>query len=200
MRSFFSNAAYATWIQSVILVITVVVALLTIRANHHENSVNNTNQVLQRYYTGSPTLFSYTNDLVSAQWSVVQNAKHKIPNYDSEQDRDFVKLFEVAHPLVLEKFEKEPILRQKYEALQPFFVATVLCVDAEACDQPSTVALLGEDIRRFYNAVCAYQGKDKASASDTQHLISFLVNAAHFTDLYHDYFCPEQVEPLLNPH
>jgi hypothetical protein len=77
VKSFLSNPAYATWVQSVFLAITVVAAFLTIKENHHDNAVNNVNQAVQRYYSGSPTLFSYTNDLFVAQSALVQEAKKK---------------------------------------------------------------------------------------------------------------------------
>lgn len=188
MRSFFSNAVYATWFQSVILVVTVYMAMLTIRANHHENAVNNANQVVQRYYVGSPTLFSYTNDLSHAQYSVVQDAKAKILNYNPDHDKNLIKLFEVARPMVLKKFNEDEDLRHKYEAVEPYFVSTVVCVDAGACDEGTIVNLLAEDLRRFYNAVCSYQSGDQDSAGDSYRLVFFLVKRAHFADLYQHYF------------
>src|SRR5262249_38416859 len=154
-------------------------------------------QAFQRYYAGPPTLFSYTNDLTHAQHSVVQDAKAKIPNYKLDTDEKFINLFKVARPMVLEKFKQDEDLRRKYEAVEPYFVSTVVCVDAGACDEGTIVDLLAEDLRRFYNAVCSYQSGDPDSAGDSQQLVRFLVERAHFTDLYQHYFCREEVESFL---
>jgi hypothetical protein len=100
--------------------------------------------------------------------------------------------------MVLKKFEQDPLLRQKYEAVEPYFVSTVLCVNSGACDERTTIELLKDDILGFYNAVCAYTSGDQGSKKDSQLLISFLVKQAGIAVSPDNYFCPEEAEKLLN--
>jgi hypothetical protein len=201
MKNFFSNSGYATWFQSVIVVLSVLVAALAISSSDRQASVSNTITITQHYFTGTPALVEQASELRREQFNAVQEAKKKIPNYSTDADSTFAELFKVARPLVNSKIKNDDHLRKQYEAVEPYFILVVLCVNSGACSARVVNASLSEEIRAFYNAVCAYQEElERAQKNDrdSQLFVQFLTKTAGYTDLNRHYFCREKAAHYLN--
>jgi hypothetical protein len=136
------------------------------------------------------------------QFSIVKLTEKSINNYSRDTDPNLIKLFEVARPLVLKKMTEDSggDLRREYQIVEPYFLSVALCVEAGACDTKATVLLLAEEMQAFYNAVCPYHEELERTSNnqgDSAHILSFLINVAHYTNIYKDYFCRERVIQLL---
>jgi hypothetical protein len=188
LRTFFSNGGYATWIQSVIIIVSVLVAIYSIRETESNLSVTNSVGLAQKYFTEQPMLASANLRLRISQFGQVQEAKKTINGYDEKADAGFDRLFEAARPLVRKKIEDTPALQNDYHALDFFFSAMFICTSAAVCDRPISVRLLALEVLGFFNAVCPYMGSDE----DTPRYIAFLVESANYRDS-NQYFCRDRL-------
>jgi hypothetical protein len=75
LRAFFSNGGYATWIQTVVVAVSVGVAVLAIRETDTNQSIANSSLLAQKYFSEKPTLASGSLHLRIAQFVQVQEAK-----------------------------------------------------------------------------------------------------------------------------
>jgi len=182
---FFSNGGYATWFQSLIIVVSVIVAVYAIQATDTNQSKTNSVLFAQRYFTDRPTLANAALRLRISQYVQVQEAKKMIAGYDDRKDTGFGGLFEVARPLVRQKIQSSSELQADYQAVNDFFSGFLVCVGAGVCDRTTGVRLLGWELLGFYNAVCPY------------HDLSFLVDSAHYKDPDTQYFCRDRLTRLL---
>ena len=60
---FFSNAALATWVQNVIIVISVIVAVITLKDSDVNLRIANSTAFAQRYVLDKPSLSVYAAEL-----------------------------------------------------------------------------------------------------------------------------------------
>jgi hypothetical protein len=200
IADFFSNGGYATWFQSLIIVVSVIVAVYAIQATDTNQSKTNSVLFAQRYFTDRPTLANATLRLRVSQYVQVQEAKKMIVGYDDRKDIGFGGLFEVARPLVRQKIQSNSELQADYQAVNDFFSGFLVCVGAGVCDRATGVRLLGWELLGFYNAVCPYQesvSRDYGYDEDSDRYLSFLVDSAHYNDPDTQYFCRDRLTRLL---
>jgi hypothetical protein len=190
MRAFFSNGGYATWFQSLVVVISVAVAAWAIRQTDINMAVSNSVGLAQRYFTERPPLASANLRLRISQYMQVQEAKKSFaPRYDPQMDQDYSRLFEVAQPLVSKEIIEKTSLQDDYNALNDFFSAVLICVENTVCDRATTVKLLAWEILGYYNAVCPFMkegarkyGRDE----DSPRYLGFLLTVYDDRKMY---FC-----------
>ena len=203
IAAFLSNGGYATWFQSLIIVVSVVVAVYAVQETDSNQSKTNSVLFAQRYFTERPTLANAALRLRISQYVQVQEAKKMIDGYDDRKDADFGGLFEVARPLVRQKIKSSPELQADYQAVNDFFSGFLVCVGAGVCDRATGVRLLGWELLGFYNAVCPYQesvARDYGYDEDSDRYLSFLVDSAQYRDLGTQYFCREKLTRFLAKH
>jgi hypothetical protein len=194
LRAFFSNGGYATWFQTLVVVLSVVVAIIAMRETDNNQSIANSTILAQKYFSEKPTLASASLRLRISQYVQVQEAKKTFQSYDSSHDTDFVALFERARPLVRKRINDSNDLQSDYQALNDFFSGLLVCVDAQVCDKATAVKLLGLELLGFYNAVCPYleeQGINFGYDEDSERYLTFLVDYAHYNRP--DFFCREKL-------
>jgi len=203
IADFFSNGGYATWFQSLIIVVSVVVAVYAIKATDSNQAKTNSVLFAQRYFTERPTLANATLRLRISQYVLVQEARKKIPGYDDRKDIGFGGLFEVARPLVRQRIESNSELQADYQAVNDFFSGFLVCVSAGVCDRATGVRLLAWELLGFYNAVCPYQeslAREYGYDEDSDRYLSFLVYSAEYRDPDTQYFCRDRLTRLLAKH
>ena len=201
MGKFFSNAGRATWAQTLVVLVSVVVALITLHRNAEDRRVTASLEFSRRYFLDQPPLSVAAGHLRNVQYSVVQEAKTKIPKYNQTTDKaaGFTQLFAAAQPMVMEKIKSDSELAKQYDAVANFFRAAILCVDAGSCDGDTMVKLLASEMLAFYNAVCPYMEYDEDSYNyeDTSPVfLQFLVNRANRRD-EKGYFCRVKLQTFL---
>jgi hypothetical protein len=203
IATFFSNGGYATWFQSLIIIVSVIVAVYAIQATDSSQSRRNSVLFAQRYFTDRPTLANAALRLRISQYLQVQEAKKRISGYDDRKDAGFGELFEVARPLVRQKIVDTPELQADYQAVNDFFSGLLVCIGAGVCDRATAVRLLGWELLGFYNAVCPYQesvARTYGYDEDSDRYLGFLVDSAHYMDPDKQYFCRDRLTSLLAKH
>jgi hypothetical protein len=188
---FFSNAAFATWVQNVIIVISVIVAVLTLKDSDVNLRIANSTAFAQRYVLDKPSLSVYAADLRVAQFEAVQDAKRQISNLNG--------LFEIARPLVLNRIRSDSKLTSKYSDVANFFRSFIACVDSNVCDRDTAKKLLSSELLAFYNAVCPYieyQEQTFNHEDESPQFLDFLVNSSGHTDA-EEYFCRAKLGAFL---
>ena len=199
MRAFLSNGGYATWFQTLVVAISVLVAVVAIRESDTNQTVSNSSLLAQKYFSDKPTLASASLRLRISQYVQVQEAKKILGNYDSGKDPNFIALFQTARPLVKNKIEASAELQADYQALSDFFSGMLVCVEAGVCDRATAVKLLGWELLGFYNAVCPYQeelARSYGYDEDSARYLTFLVEYAHYKQP--EFFCREKIA-LVQP-
>jgi hypothetical protein len=199
---FFSNAAYATWAQTVIIVCGVLVAVVAMRHTDQTASVTNSMLFSQRYFLEKPSVSNVSLALRTKQFEIVQQAKTKISGYNDENERQagWENVFRIARPLVAENIRNDPELKAKYEAGYDFFTSLFICLETEACDKVTATRMLAVEAKGFYNATCPYMEYLEAKYGhdeESPRFFDFLVGVAGFKDLKSDYFCREKVRAYL---
>jgi hypothetical protein len=197
----FSNAGWATWVQTLVVLIGVVIALITLHRSVEDRRVTASLEFSHRYFLGDRPLSVTAGHLRNVQYLVVQDAKRKIPNYNqtTEKAAGFTQLFATAQPMVLDKIKSDIELGKQYDAVASFFRAAVLCVEAGACDEDTMVKLLAPEMLAFYNAVCPYIEYDEDSYNDedtSSVFLRFLVNSGNYRD-EKMYFCRVKLQIYL---
>jgi hypothetical protein len=198
---FFSNAAFATWVQNVIIVISVIVAVLTLKDSDVNLRIANSTAFAQRYVLDKPSLSVYAADLRVAQFEAVQDAKRQISNFDQDRARadNWNGLFEIARPLVLNRIRSDSKLTSKYSDVANFFRSFIACVDSNVCDRDTAKKLLSSELLAFYNAVCPYieyQEQTFNHEDESPQFLDFLVNSSGHTDA-EEYFCRAKLGAFL---
>ena len=201
MEKFFSNAGWATWSQTLVVLVGVVFALITLHRSAEDRRVTASLEFSRRYFLDQPPLSIIAGHLRNVQYSVVQDAKKKIPNYNQTTDKaaGFAQLFSAAQPMVMDKIKSDSELAKQYDAVANFFRAAALCVEAGACDGDTMVKLLASEMLAFYNAVCPYMEYDEDSYKDEDTspvFLRFLVKRASYRD-EKDYFCRVKLQTYL---
>ncbi len=192
LKAFFSNGGYATWVQSVIVIVSVFVAIYAIKETDTNVAVSNAVGLAQKYFTDKPTTASASLRLRIAQYEQVQVAKKQIVGYDQKKDGNLDGLFEVARPLVLKSISENSNLQDDYHVLNDFFSGVMLCVANNVCDQATSVKLLSDEILGFYNAACPYMeeiGKTYSHDENSPRYIAFLIEKARIGTDKSQYFC-----------
>ena len=201
MKAFFSNGGYATWFQTIVVVISVIVAVLAIKSSDTNQTVSNSTLLAQKYFADKPALASASLRLRISQYVQVQEAKKTFPVYEAKSDPNFGSLFERARPFVRKKIEDSTDLQADYLALNDFFSGVLVCVEAGVCDKGSAVKLLGWEMLGFYNAVCPYQEEQSRAFGydeDSERYLTFLVDYAHYKSP--DFFCRERLTTHVSLH
>jgi hypothetical protein len=201
MGKFFSNAGWATWAQTLFVLVGVVVALITLHRSVEDRRVTTSLDFSRRYFLDERPLSVIAGHLRNIQYLVVQDAKKKIVNYNQTTDKaaGFTQLFDTAQPMVMHKIKSDTELVKQYSVAAYFFRAAVLCVEAGACDGDTMVNLLASEMLAFYNAVCPYMEYDENlfNNEDTSPVfIRFLVNQANYRD-EKLYFCRVKLQTYL---
>jgi len=196
ITDFLSNGGYATWFQSLIVVVSVVVAVYAIKESDTNVAVSNTVELAQKYFTDKPTLASASLRLRIAQYQAVQEAKKKIADYDQTADANLDRLFKAARPLVVKQISETKSLLDDYRSVDDFFSGVLVCVKNSVCDQTISVKLLGWEMLGFYNAACSYMewsGREYKYDEDSPRYVAYLVDFAGYKDANKQYFCRDQL-------
>jgi hypothetical protein len=196
LASFFSNGGYATWFQSLIVVLSVLVAVYAIKETDTNVVVSNAVGLAQKYFTEKPTLASANLRLRVSQFELVQEAKKQIDGYDPQRDAHFDRLFEVARPLVRKQIINTPGLKDDFNAVNDFFSAVFVCVANGVCDQRTSVKLLAREVLGFYNATCPYMQETNlkyGDDDDSRRYIAFLVGFANLKAEKSQFFCRDEL-------
>jgi hypothetical protein len=202
VAAFFSNAAYATWAQTALVVISIFVAVIALRHTDRAIGVTNSTLLAQRYFLDHPSGVQASLVLRTRQYEMVQEAKKKIPNYDDKKasQAGWEDVFVIARPLVTARIKDDPKLRDDYVTGRNFFTSLFVCVESGACDRDTAVEMLGEEARGFYLATCSYMERTDSGFEgdeDSQNFVAFLVDYAHFRDSQKYYFCRTKVDEYL---
>jgi hypothetical protein len=194
--TFFSNAGYATWFQSLIVILSVGVAAYAIRETSANVAISNSVTLAQKYFTDKPTLASASLRLRISQFQQVQEAKKTITNYDPQRDRNFDRLFEAARPLVRKQIVDNLSLQDDYNALNDFFSSVFICVSNGVCEGITSVKLLASEVYGFYNAACPFMEETALkykNDEDSPRYIAFLVRVAGYGTDRKNYFCRDEL-------
>jgi hypothetical protein len=198
-----TNPSHAAWVQNIIIVISVAVAVITLRTTNANLAVSNSVTFAQKYYLEKPSVANAALTLRIAQYDVVKGVKATIPNYDSKMDKGWGQLFEKARPLVAAKILSDKSLQDAYIQGQSFFSSLILCVAASVCDPQTSVKLLGEEMLGFYNATCPYM-EDRENqygmVEDSPRFVAFLVKIVGYTNPEEHFFCREKAILFLENH
>lgn len=198
--AFFSNGGYATWVQSLIVVGSVAVAIYAIKDSDTNVTVTNSLDLAKKYFTDKPTLASASLRLRISQYQQVQQAKKSIGGYDAKKDPGFAQLFRVAAPLVVQQIQQNSNLQDDYNSLNDFFSGLTICVTNKVCDPSTSVNLLAWEVLGFYNAVCPYMEEVSHQFrydEDSPRYVAFLVKAG-YRDQESLYFCKDAVAVYLS--
>lgn len=185
LAAFLSNGGYATWFQSLIVVVSVAVAVWAIKETDTNAAVSTSVGLAEKYFTEKPTLASASLRLRISQYQQVQEAKKTINGYDPKNDPDYTQLFKTAQPLVAAQISKNSNLQDDYNVLNDFFSAVLICAKNRVCDQTTSIKLLAWEILGYYNAVCPFMkdyGRQFGYDEDTPRYIAFLVGVAGYAD------------------
>jgi hypothetical protein len=196
LTSFFSNAGYATWVQSLIIIVSVGVAAYAIRETDTNVAISNSVALAQKYFTDKPTLASASLRLRISQFQQVQEAKKLISNYDPQTDRNYDHLFEAARPRVRKQISETASLQEDYNTLNDFFSAVFICVSNGVCDRTTSVKLLALEVLSFYNAVCPFMeeaAQKYKNDEDSPRYIAFLIGVAGYSADRSNYFCRDHL-------
>lgn len=194
LRAFFSNGGYATWFQTLVVVLSVVVAIVAIRKGDANQTTANSILLAQKYFAEKPSLASASLRLRISQYVQVQEAKKTFGTYEPKSDPNFAALFERARPLVTKRIQESAELQADFQSLSDFFAGLLICTEAAVCDRATAIKLLGWELLGFYNAVCPYQEEQARSFGydeDSERYLTFLVDHAHYTSS--DFFCREKL-------
>jgi len=201
MRKFFLDAAFATWVQNLVIIISVLVAYMTLKDSDVNLRITNSTAFAQRYVLDKPSLSVSAAELIIAQYNTVQDAKKTITGYsqDAAKASAWDKLFEVARPMVLTKISSDSTLSGEYSDVASFFRSLIACVDAQVCDKDTAVKLLAGEMLAFYNAVCPYIEVQEQKFNNKDESAQFLVflTSAGYTD-QNAYFCRSQLNTILH--
>jgi len=113
IENFLSNSGYATWSQTIIVILSVLLAYITLVSNDRNINVANALSFVQKYYLESNSLALKSLSLRVNQFDRVQEAKTLIVGYDPNSDASFNILFEKARPLVRSSFGKQLTIEEQ---------------------------------------------------------------------------------------
>lgn len=201
LAAFFSNAGYATWVQSLIVIGSVAVAIFAIKETNTNVAISNSLDLAKKYFTDKPTLASANLRLRISQYQQVQQAKKTISGYDREKDVGFAELLKAAGPLVAKQIKESANLQDDYNSLNDFFSGYMVCVTNKVCDRVTSVNLLAWEVLGFYNAACPYMedlGRQYRYDDDSPRYVAFLVDVAGYKDQRSQYFCKDAVASHLS--
>ena len=185
MGKFFSDPAWATWAQTFIVTLSVIVAILTLRDTDANSKTANSMTFVQRYYLDKPALSVSAASMRAMQYNTVQEAKKLIENYNQEANiaAGWGQLFEKARPLVAKKIKASADLVRKYEDITRFFQSVIFCSQSQVCDKDVLVKLIAPEMLAYYNAVCPYMEYTEISLNnedESPQFLGFLVNVAGY--------------------
>ena len=183
--AFLSNGGYATWVQTIVVVSSVVIAYWTLHDTDVIEGKQTTIELARKYYSEQPAPAMALLRLTNAQLDVVSKARASITSYDPNSDPDNENLFKVARPLLKARIDGDPSLKADFEAMRDVYYEIATCIDTKACDQSFAGTMFGPTILRFYNDTCPYieeVSTELMHANDNVKMLTFLRTAAQYTD------------------
>jgi hypothetical protein len=190
MRAFFNNASYATWAQSFIVLLSVMIAIIALRATDKGQAVQASFSFGQKFYLDNPSPSNASLLLRANQFKLVQVAKTQIPDYDEGTDLGHARLFQQVAPSLRESVLKEELLQQYFAQVDGFFSSLLVCLNQQVCDKEVALKMLGREVLDFFNAVCPFiEEEDRLHRnSNIRRYMSFLVDVAGYKDS-NDHVC-----------
>jgi hypothetical protein len=153
---FFNNPSYATWAQSAVVLLSVLIAVLALQHTDTNQSVQASLSFGQRFFLDNPSPANASLTLRTTQFKLVQDSKQKLSNYDPSTDKGYTALFRIAYPSVRESISSDPKLQDLVHQVDNFFSPLFACIDQKVCEKQTALNMLGFEILTFFNAVCPY--------------------------------------------
>ena len=191
IQLFLSNGGYATWVQTAVALLTVLVAYLALRDTDIIQGKQTTLELARKYYSADPTPALAMLRLENAQLDVVNKARASLPAYDPKADADQEILLKTARPMLKARIDGDKGLQTDYETMRDVYYEVATCMDTKACDGEFAGTMFGPLFLRFYNAACPYieeVSSELNHAHDNDNMLKFLQIWAKFTDKKL-YFC-----------
>jgi hypothetical protein len=191
---FLSNGGYATWVQTIVVLVSVGITYLALRDTDTIQEKQTTIDLARKYYSDQPPPAMALLRLTNAQLDVVAKAKASIKDYNSKADPENAKLFAVVEPMLKARLDGDATLKADYETMRAVYYSVATCIDTRACGTEFTGAMFGPTILRFYNATCPYMKEistDLSHVNDNSNMLDFLQNAANIAD-QSSYLCRDE--------
>jgi hypothetical protein len=185
LARFLNNASYATWVQSVVVLLSVFIAVVALQHTDANQTVQSSLSFGQRFFLDNPSPANASLTLRTNQFKLVQDAKQKLENYDPASDKGFTALFRAAAPMIKQSIGNDPKLQDLVHQVDNFFSPLFVCIDQHVCDRQTALNMLSFEILTFFNAVCPYMEEEDRTFHNRENMdryMSFLVDIAGYRD------------------